>query len=120
MELNLAVEASRSSLVGALLRTAVPASRHSIVDFLRGLSRDELECLAEFQGARMLEEQIGQDANPYRLMAEFFDPNVSDRWANADNRAHKSFVVLAWLENTSRCVRVKIGPGSISSSLHAA
>ena len=116
----MAVEASRSSLVGALLRTAVPASRHSMVDFLRGLSRDELECLAEFQGACMLEEQVHKNVNPYRLMAEFFDPNVSDRWVNADNRAHKTFVVLAWLEHTKRSLRVKIGPESISSSLHAA
>lgn len=120
MELNLAVEASRSSLVGALLRTAVPASRHSVVDFLRGLSRDELECLAEFQGACMLEEQVIRYVNPYRLMAEFFDPNVSDRWVNADNRAHKTFVVLAWLEHSRYMVRVKMGPGAISSSLHAA
>jgi hypothetical protein len=120
MELNLAVEASRSSLVGALLRTAVPASRHLVVDFLRGLSRDELECLAEFQGACMLEEQVFRNVNPYRLMAEFFDPNVSDRWVNPDNRAHKTFVVLAWLEHTNASMRVGIGPGSISSSLHAA
>ena len=120
MELNLAVEASRSSLFGALLRTAAPASRHYIVDFLRGLSRDELECLAEFQGACMLEEQVFRNVNPYRLMAEFFDPNVSDRWVSPDNRAHKTFVVLAWLEHTNSSVRVGIRPGSISSSLHAA
>jgi hypothetical protein len=108
MELNLAVEASRSSLVGALLRTAVPSSRHSIVDFLRGLSRDELECLAEFQGACMLEGQVAgfnQGVNPYRLLADFFDPLVSERWLNADDRAHKTFVVMAWLERTRRTMR---------------
>ena len=118
MELNLAVEASRSSLVGALLRTAVPSSRHYIVDFLRGLSRDELECLADFQGASMLEAQCG-NVNPYRLMADFFDPSISERWMNADDRAHKTFVVMAWLERTRRTMRVNIAPAR-QNSLYAA
>src|SRR5271168_2169431 len=65
LELNLAVVASRSSLVGALLRTAAPAHRLFVVDFLRGLSRDELECLAEFQGACVLEAQDLCSFNPY-------------------------------------------------------
>jgi hypothetical protein len=30
-------------------------------------------------------------------MAEFFDPS-SDRWRNADDRAHKMFVILAFLD----------------------
>jgi len=121
MELNLAVEASRSSLVGALLRTAAPANRHSVVNFLRGLSRDELECLADFQGACMLEAQNG-NANPYRLMADFFDPVVSEKWLNADDRAHKTFVVMAWLERTRRAMRVTIsstGPSARTSSFVA-
>ena len=118
MELNLAVEASRSSLVGALLRTAVPASRHSIVDFLRGLSRDELECLADFQGACMLEAQYG-NANPYRLMADFFDPSISERWMNPEDRAHKTFVVMAWLERTRRSMRVNLSQ-TRPNSLHVA
>ena len=114
MELNLAVEASRSSLVGALLRTAAPGSRHSVVDFLRGLSRDELECLAEFQGACMLEAQ-DKAANPYRLLADFFDPCVSERWLNAEDRAHKTFVVMAWLERTRRIVRVSVAAAHAGS-----
>jgi hypothetical protein len=28
----------------------------------------------------------------------FFDPSASDRWRDPDDRAHKTFVVLAWLE----------------------
>lgn len=116
----MAVEASRSSLVGALLRTASPASRHLVVDFLRGLSRDELECLAEFQGACLLEALNSRNVNPYRLMAEFFDPEESDRWVNADNRAHKTFVVLAWLEHTTQLQRVSIGARSFPGSLHVA
>lgn len=68
----------------------------------------------------MLEEQVVRNVNPYRLMAEFFDPNVSDRWVNADNRAHKTFVVLAWLEHCNDPMRVKMASGSIPSSLHAA
>lgn len=68
----------------------------------------------------MLEQLVFRTVNPYRLMAEFFDPNVSDRWVNADSRAHKTFVVLAWLEHTNSSMRVEVGPGTISSSLHAA
>jgi hypothetical protein len=102
LELNLAVVASRSFLVGALLRTAAPAYRHTVVDFLRGLSRDELECLAEFQGACALEAQDSCSFNPYTLLADFFNPAVCERWNNADDRAHKTFVVLAWLEHSSQ------------------
>ena len=36
--------------------------------------------------------------NAYRLMAEFFDPVVSERWQNPTDHAHKTFVVLASLD----------------------
>ena len=99
--------ASRCSLVGALLRKAVPANRHSVLDFLRGLSRDELECLAEFQGACILEaDEISN--NPYRLMAEFFDADYGDRWSNACDRAHKTFVVLAYLDLLERSISIRV------------
>ena len=39
LELNLAAVASRSSLVGALLRNAIIAKRHILLDFLQGLRR---------------------------------------------------------------------------------
>jgi len=108
----LAVVASRSSLVGALLRTAAPVQRQYIVDFLRGLSRDELECLAEFEGACVLEAQNARSFNPYNLLGDFFDPSVYDRCQNSDDRAHKTFVVLAWLE---RCngIRKKIAAPTV-------
>ncbi len=93
----MAVVASRSSLTGALIRTANPANLHSVLDFLTGLSRGELECLAEFQGACLLEMGEGP-ANPYKMLSEFFDPAVSERWRNCEDRAHKTFVVLSWLE----------------------
>jgi hypothetical protein len=103
LELTLAVVASRSSLTGALIRTANPSNLHLVLDFLTGLSCGELECLAEFQGACLLE--MSEDAlehakpvNPYRMLAEFFDPAVSERWRNCEDRAHKTFVVLSWLE----------------------
>jgi hypothetical protein len=101
LELNLAAVASRSCLAGALLRAVIPANRHLIVDFLRGLSRDELECVAEFQGACILEMQECGIYHPYRLLAEFFDPRTCERWHNADDRAHKTFIVLTWLERAS-------------------
>ncbi len=110
LELNLAVVASRSSLVGALLRTAAPANRHIVVDFLRGLSRDELECLAEFQGACVLEAQDTYSFNPYHLLGDFFDPEICERWRNADDRAHKTFVVLGWIERCSPVRRSTVQP----------
>jgi hypothetical protein len=97
LELTLAVVASRSSLMGALIRTANPSNLHSVLDFLTGLSCGELECLAEFQGACLL-EMGDTPMNPYRMLAEFFDPAVSERWRNCEDRAHKTFVVISWLE----------------------
>ena len=97
LELTLAVVASRSSLTGALIRTANPSNLHLVLDFLTGLSCGELECLAEFQGACLL-EMSETPVNPYRMLAEFFDPAVSERWRNCEDRAHKTFVVLSWLE----------------------
>src|SRR4051812_19577966 len=97
LELTLAAVASRSSLMGALIRTANPSNLHTILDFLTGLSCGELECLAEFQGACLLEMGFGP-VNSYRMLAEFFDPGVSERWRNCEDRAHKTFVVLSWLE----------------------
>jgi hypothetical protein len=116
LELNLAVVASRSSLVGALLRAAVPANRPAVLDFLRGLSRDELECLAEFQGACILETQEFVAFNPYRLLAEFFDPSMSERWHNADDRAHKTFIILAWLEHSQKSITVHMRPESVHAT----
>lgn len=96
----MAAVASRSSLVGALLRKAVPANRHTVHDFLEGLSRDELECLAEFQGACILEAEClqGSAFSCYRLMSAFFDPVEHDRWRDPDARAHKIILLLAYLD----------------------
>ena len=108
----MAVTASRSSLIGALLRTPVPSNRPELLDFLRGLSRNELECLAEFHGAWLIEADFATTCNPYRLMADFFDPTLSDRWQNPDVRAHRTFVVLAWLDLIQRKLSIRIpSPG---------
>jgi len=92
------VAASRSSLVGALLRTSFPSRRPVAVNFLRGLSSSELECLAEFEGAIAIESLAFSRLNPYRVLEDFFEPAVSERWYNSEDRAHKMFLVLAWLE----------------------
>jgi hypothetical protein len=84
-----------------------------VLDFLCGLSRDELECLAEFQGACLLEEEC-QACHPYRLMADFFDPLVCARWHNPDDRAHKMIVVLAYLDHLQPAVSVRIKPRSFT------
>jgi hypothetical protein len=116
LELILAAVASRSSLVGALLRNALPAIRHIVLDFLQGLSRDELECLAEFQGACILEAGYTENHNPYRLISDFFDPGVSDRWRNPDDRAHKMFIVLAWLDQVERSPLIRFHPKSLKTA----
>lgn len=107
-ELNLALVASRSSLVGALLRAADRSNKHLMLNFLRGLSRDELECLAEFEGAHALETIESPGISRYRLLAEFFDPSTSDRWSNSEDRAHKTFVLLAWTEHVHRTATVSV------------
>ncbi len=112
----MAAVASRSSLVGALLRNALPVNLHIIVDFLQGLSRDELECIAEFQGASILEAEYSENLNPYRLLSDFFDPATSERWRNPDDRAHKMFVVLAWLDRLGSSAKsIRLQPKAIKS-----
>ena len=113
LELILAAVASRSSLVGALLRNALPVNRHIVLDFLQGLSRDELECLGDFQGACILEGEFSENCNPYRLMSDFFDPAVSERWRNPDDRTHKMFVVLAYLDHLTQSVRIRFQSKSL-------
>jgi hypothetical protein len=93
----LAAVASRSSLVGALLSTADPANRDSLESFIQGLSHAELECIAEFQGACIIDSEFS-GFGEYRLLTEFFDANLCERWRNPSERAHKTFVVLAWLD----------------------
>lgn len=109
----MAAVASRSSLVLALLRAAHSTRRQTVSDFLDGLSHDELECLADFQGACTLEAEYSPDFNSYRLMAEFFDPVVSERWQNSTDRAHKTFVVLAWLDKIDCPAPVRLLPHSL-------
>ena len=111
----MAAVASRSSLVAALLRNAIPVHRQSVLDFLQGLTRDELECLAEFQGACVLEQEFMLMCQPYRLMGDFFDPATCDRWRNPDNRAHKMFIVLAYLDRLHSSGSVRVQPGTFNN-----
>jgi hypothetical protein len=104
----LAVVASRSSLVGALLRAASLSRRHPVLDFLEGLSQDELECLADFQGSSLIEAEYSLAFNAYRFMGEFFNPAISERWQNPGDRAHKTFIVLAWLDKLDCPVPVRL------------
>jgi hypothetical protein len=108
----LAVVAARSTLIGALLGATTPVNHHSAYSFLGGLSRGELECIAEFQGAYLLECADGAadqpKLSPYKLLSEFFDPLASDRWSDPDDRAHKTFVVLAWLEHLDWKIAVTV------------
>lgn len=85
----MAVVDSRASLVNALLGGRNPAIRASLSEFLSGLSRDEMQCIAEFEGACILE-----DTTAYRMLAPFF----ANGWPDAEARAHKTFVILTWLD----------------------
>ena len=109
----MAAVASRSSLVDALVGAAHSTRRRLVLDFLDGLSQDELQCLAEFQGACLLEYEYGVGFNAYRLMADFFDPSVSLRWQNSTDRAHKTFVVLAWLDKLDCPSPLRLLPHSL-------
>ena len=93
----MAVVASRASLVNALLSGASPANRESLSEFLSGLSCDELQCIAEFQGASILEAGPAQYSE-YRLLTKFFGAESAGRWPDAAERAHKTFVLLTWLD----------------------
>ena len=115
----MAVVASRSSMIGALLRIVVPVNRHLVLDFLRGLSRDELECLAEFEGACALEgvAHTGEESeacNQYRVLPAFFDP-AWERWKNPDDCAHKTFIVLAWLKHKTSVRAIRIHSSSMKT-----
>jgi len=109
----LAAVASRSSLVGALLRISHPQNRPGALNFLRGLSRDELECLAEFHGAWTLEAEASGHSNPYRVMEEFFSASCRQRWQSPEIRAHRWFVVLAWLDQLQYRLAIRIQPEAI-------
>ena len=113
----MAAVASRSSLVGALLRNAVPINRHIVLDFLQGLSATNWNVSREFQGACILEVEYSENCNPYRLMSDFFDPAVSERWANPDDRAHKMFVVLAYLDHLEHSIQIRFQPKSFNNCL---
>ena len=115
----MAAVASRSSLIGALLRNIIPVNRHKVLEFLRGLSRDELECLAEFQGACVLEAEYCVACHPYTLIADFFDPVASERWSNPDDRAHKAFIVLEYLKNVEWSVSIRLPAKVFKQGSHA-
>lgn len=108
----MAVVASRSSLAGALLRTVAVSKRRPLVGFLRGLSLDELECLADFEGACTLESLESETFNQYRFMPAFFDNAGSERWQNSDDCAHKTFIVLAWMEYRTNSLRISLAPAT--------
>ncbi len=75
-----------------------------------------MECIAEFQGAWILEAEYSENYNPYRLISDFFDPAASDRWFNPDDRAHKMFVVLAWLDQVKRPTQIRLHPQSLKTA----
>jgi hypothetical protein len=53
--------------------------------------------------------------HPYRLMADFFDPSVSERWRHPDDRAHKMFIVLAYLDRLRPSLSIRIQPTSFNN-----
>ena len=115
----------RPHLVVALLRNSAPTTRTSVLGFLRGLSHEELQCIAEFQGACIIEsfvsESLVSPSASYRLLGEFFDPAASERWQNPEERAHKVFIVVEWLDQIGACsCSANSGAGARSRTLNAA
>jgi hypothetical protein len=49
-------------------------------------------------------------------MADFFDPTACERWRNPDDRAHKMFVVLAYLDQLQRSISIRIQPKSFNKA----
>jgi hypothetical protein len=58
----------------------------------------------------VLEAEYTLPFSAYRLMAEFFDLHVFERWQNPADRAHKTFVVLAWLDKLDCSVPLRMLP----------
>ncbi len=48
-------------------------------------------------------------------MADFFDPCVGERWRNPDDRAHKMFIVLAYLDHLQTSITIRIQPKSFNA-----
>jgi hypothetical protein len=48
-------------------------------------------------------------------MGDFFDPAVCERWRNPDNRAHKMFVVLAYLDRLQASISIRVQPGTFNN-----
>jgi hypothetical protein len=47
-------------------------------------------------------------------MADFFDPVISERWRHPDDRAHKVFIVLGYLDRIQPSVSIRIAAGTTS------
>ena len=71
---------------------------------------DRLELLKLTEAS---EEKLGTSRITDWLSPEFFDTN-SERWQSSEDRAHKTFIVLEWLEHTQR------KPMAVSVSARAA
>jgi hypothetical protein len=81
----------RSMLVAALVSCAAKASKSQLRRFLSGLSADELEFLAGFQGARILEHGVSSAS----AQADY-----SSTGPNTPDRDHKMLILREYL---SRC-----------------
>jgi hypothetical protein len=54
--------------------------------------------------------------NPYRLLPDFFDSSASERWQNTDDCAHKTFVVLEWLDHRKGPASVRVRTNSVQAA----
>jgi hypothetical protein len=49
-------------------------------------------------------------------MSDFFDPASNERWSNPDDRVHKMFVVLAYLDRLAQPIRIRFQPKSFKAA----
>ena len=91
----------RNSLVTALVSCADTPSRPVARRFLRGLSCDELQFIAEFYGACILEEPAGYGALAERIAA--FETTRGDALRVADLE-HKAILLIEYLRSLGRAI----------------
>ena len=90
----------RSVLVAALVECAESPAKNKARRFLTGLSSDELQFIAGFLGARILEtteKHRGSRAELAELIAEFQRSGVGRPQLRSDDQEHKMILLLEYM-----------------------
>lgn len=90
----------RNTLVTALVSCADAPQRTNTRRFLRGLSSDELQFIAEFLGACILEAPGVFGRELERHIASFQRTHLRGEGAHLADQEHKMILLLEYLERT--------------------